>query len=62
MEDVLKSDYYESPLGYDKVDWFVKEVTKLENKMAFFFKETKKDIIMTKEDEEDFKKNNICRF
>ena len=30
--------------------------------MAFYFKETKKDIIMTQEDEEDFKNNNICRF
>ena len=30
--------------------------------MAFYFKETKKDIIMTQEDEEDYKNNNICRF
>ena len=30
--------------------------------MAFYFKETKKDIIMTQENEEDFKNNNICRF
>ena len=30
--------------------------------MAFFFKNTKKDIIMTEEDEEDFENNNICRF
>ena len=28
MEDVLESGYYESPLGYDNVDWFVKEVIK----------------------------------
>ena len=62
LEDVLKSDYYESPLGYDNIDWFVKEVMKLENKMAVYFKETKKDIIMTQEDEEDYKNNNICRF
>ena len=62
LNDVLESGYYESPLGYNNVDWFVKEVIKLENKMAFYFKETKKDIIMTKEDEEDFKSNNICRF
>ena len=61
MEDVLESGYYESPLGYNNVDWFVKENIKLENKMAFYFKNTKKDIIMTKENEEDFK-NNICRF
>ena len=62
LDDVLESGYYESPLGYDNVDWFVKEVIKLEYKMAFYFKNTKKDIIMTKEDEEDFKNNNICRF
>ena len=62
LEDVLKSGYYESPLGYDNVDWFVKEIIKLENKMAFYFKNTKKDIIMKKENEEDFKNNNICRF
>ena len=62
LEDVLESGYYESPLGYDNVDWFVKEIIKLENKMAFYFKNTKKNIIMTKEGEEDFKNNNICRF
>ena len=62
LDDVLKSDYHKSPLGYDNVDWFVDEVIKLENKMAFYFKNTKKDIIMTEEDEEDFKNNNVCRF
>ena len=62
MEDVLESGYYESPSGYDNVDWFVKEVIKLENKMNFFFKNTKKAIVMTKEDEDDYRKNNICRF
>ena len=30
--------------------------------MAFYFKNTKKDIIMGYKDEEDFKNNNICRF
>ena len=62
FEDVLKSDYYKSPLGYGNVDWFVNEVIKLENKMAFYFKNTKKNIIMTQEDEEDYRNNNICRF
>ena len=23
LEDVLESGYYESPLGYDNVNWFV---------------------------------------
>ena len=62
LEDVLQSGYYKSPLGYDNVDWFVDEVLKLENKMAFYFKKTKKDIIMTEENEEDYKNDNICRF
>ena len=60
MEDVLESGFYEYPLGYDNVDWFVKEVIKLENQMAFYFKNTKEDIIMTKETEENFKNDNIC--
>ena len=62
LEDVLKSDYYKFPLGYDNVDWFVDEVIKLKNKMVFYFKNTKKDILMTDDDEEDFIIINICRF
>ena len=30
--------------------------------MTFYFKNTRKEIIMTKEDKEDFETNNICRF
>ena len=62
LEDVLKSEYYKSPLGYNNVDWFVDEVMKLENKMAFYFKNTKKDIIMTEENKEHYRIINICRF
>ena len=62
LEDVLKSEYYKSPLGYDNVDWFVNEVIKIENGMAFYFENTKKDIIMTQKDEGDYRNNNICRF
>ena len=62
LEDVLKSNYHKSPIGYNNVDWFVDEVIKLENKMAFYFKNTNKDIAMTDNDEEDYKNNNICRF
>ena len=40
LEDVLKSGYYKSPLGYDNVDWFVNEVKKLENKLTFYYKDT----------------------
>ena len=62
MEDVLESGRYESPLGYNNMDWYVNEVIKLENKMSFSFRNTKKDIIMTKEDEEDYRSNNFGRF
>ena len=62
LEVVLESGYNESPLGYDHVYWFVKEVLKLENKIAFYFKNTKKNMIMTQEDKEDFDNNNACRF
>ena len=61
LEDVLKSGHHKSPLGYNNVDWFLNEVIHLENKMAFYFKNTKKDIIMTEEDK-DIDNNNICRF
>ena len=59
LEDVLKSGYYESPLGFDNKNWFANEVIKLENKMTFYFKNTKKDIIMTAKDEEDYRNKNI---
>ena len=59
LEDVLKSGYYESPLGYDNVDWFVDEVVKLKNQMAVYFKKNRKGIILTEEDDEDFKNENI---
>ena len=32
FKNILKGGYYESPLGYDKVDWFLNEVLKLEKK------------------------------
>ena len=62
LEDALKSGDYKSPLGYENVDWFVGEVIKLENKMTFCFKNTKKDMIMTHEDKEDLENNSIYRF
>ena len=34
---------------------------KLENKMSFFSKNTKEDILMGEEDEKDFKIDNICQ-
>ena len=38
LNDILNSGYHKSLLGYDNVDWFVNEVIKIENQMAFFFK------------------------
>ena len=61
LKDVLKNDYYKSPLGDNNVDWFVDEVIKLGHKRDFYFKNTKKDIIMTDEDEEEYRNNTICR-
>ena len=62
IEDVLKSDIYKLPLRCNNVDWFVDEVLKIENTMTFYFKNTDKDIIMTQEDDEDYRNNNISRF
>ena len=61
MNNVLQSGYY-SNFGENNVEWFVNEIIKIENKMKFYFKNTKKDIIMTKEDEDDFKNSTICWF
>ena len=38
------------------------EVLKVENKMAFYFKNTKNDMIMIEKDEEDYRNNKICQF
>ena len=38
----------------------VNEVIYLGNKMALYFKNTKKDIIETKENEKDFEDKKIC--
>ena len=62
LEGILKSGYHKTPLGYKNVDWFVDEVVKLDKKMAFYFKSAKKDIVMTEEDEEDYRINDFCRF
>ena len=38
LNDVLHSGNYNSPLGYNNVDWFVDGVIQLENKMNLYFK------------------------
>ena len=62
LEDVLKSGYCIYPLGYANVNRFVDDNINLENKIAIYFKNNNKDIIMTEKDEEDYIKNTICRF
>ena len=52
MNDNVKTGYYESHLGYNNEDWYVDEVIKLEKELAFCFRNTYKDIIMTQEDKE----------
>ena len=37
LNDVLQSGYYESPLGYDNVDWFINEVIRIKNNMTVCF-------------------------
>ena len=48
MEDVLERGLYESSPGCVKISWFVDELMKLENKTAFCFENSNKDIIMTR--------------
>ena len=68
LEDLFTSGYYKSLLGYKNVDWFVNEVINLETEMAFYFKNTNKDIIMIQENvyciryKKLYRYNNICRF
>ena len=57
MDEFLPSSYYHSLFFYHNVVWFVDELGKLGSKMNFYFKNTKKDIILTQEDEEYIKKN-----
>ena len=38
LDDVLKSGYYESPIGYNNLYWFVNEVIKVKNQMAVYSK------------------------
>ena len=62
MDGILESGSYVYPIGYDKVDWLVDEVLKLKQKVKFYFKNTKKDIILTREDEGDYRNNTNCQF
>ena len=62
LHDLLQNGYHKSLPGYNNVNWFVDETIKLENKMALCFKNTNKDIIMTEENEKDYRNDEKCRF
>ena len=53
LNDVLESGFYEFFQGYDRLDSFVHEVMKVENKKSFYFKNTNEDILLN-EDEKYF--------
>ena len=61
LEGNLETGYFSSKIVYNNVGWFVNEFIKLQSKMAFYSKNTKKDIIMIKEDEEEDRNKNIRR-
>ena len=61
LNDVLQSGYH-SAFVENNVEWFVNEDLKIENKMNCYFQNLKKNIMMTQEDEEDFKKSEVCWF
>ena len=61
LNDFLQSGCYDSPLGNNNVDWFVDKVIKLENRMAFYFENTNRYIIMNEEDEEQYRDVTNCR-
>ena len=62
QNNVLESGYFESPLGYNIVDWFAHEAIKLESKMVFSLKNIRQDITRSEKDERPFGDNNICRY
>ena len=56
LKDVLQNGFYESAQRSFDV------VKQAENEMTFYFKNNKKDNIMTEEDEEFCRDNNLSRF
>ena len=61
LGNVWKSFYYICYFGNDNVDWFVIEIEKIKkNKTAFHFKNTNKYILLTEEDEGEYKNNDKC--
>ena len=61
LPSVLQSEYIFN-FGPNNVDWFVDEITKLENKMNFYFKNTNVELNMLPEDEYNFANSDKCWF
>ena len=60
MNEVPESGYHSC---FDENnEWCVEEVIKIENKTNFHLNKTKKVIVMTREDEDDFKNSTLCWF
>ena len=62
MNYFFKSGFYGSPLEYENVHLSVEEAVKLENKMVFYFKNSKKNIKMIEEDDEEYRKKLFIDF
>ena len=60
LHDVLESGYYESPLGYDIVDWFGNEITK--KKIKFFLQNFYKVFLKSEEYEEHYRYKTFSHF
>ena len=61
LDYVLRTGFYEWPLGYDKVDWFVDEVKKLEIQMVFL-KTLRKISLCSKKMKNIIEKANFVNF
>ncbi len=59
LPDVLETGYH-SYFGEDCVEWFVTQISQIEERMKKFFDETDEALQMTSDDKEHFNNNNIC--
>ena len=62
LNEVLQSDYFSSPVGYDNNVWFENGKIKLKNKMNLLLKNTKNGFILKQEDEKDYRKTIFIGF
>ena len=62
LEDVFRIGHCSFNLDYNFLYWFVNDVEKIENNMAFYFRKTKKFIILTEEDEKVLKIKMFVNF